>query len=302
MATTSNLNLPLIPDNAVNNVKRDMNALAEAVDTAVTEKVNEANSVAEAAQTTANAANLAAAAAQTKADQAFQLGNERKAEVVAALVAKGISASTSDSWDSLISKMTAIVKATGNATAAQVRAGATFSNESANGLIGTLAVRATAAQTVMPGTSDVVKAAGIYDGPITVKGDPNLLAQYIKRGIPLFNVFGTLEPKNMYSVYMGNGTGITPWPINLSFDPQIIYVITSTTDPTANPNRVYAFANVPPDYPFQGGVKWINSGYGFLKQQGTLINVPTNEPLPRNFDFTTNSYSGIYYCYLVALG
>ena len=91
-----------------------------------------------AAQTTANAANLAAAAAQTKADQAFQLGNERKAEVVAALVALGVSASTSDSWATLISKLTAIIKATGNATAADVLAGKTFSNASANGLIGTM--------------------------------------------------------------------------------------------------------------------------------------------------------------------
>ncbi|GIO36192.1 hypothetical protein J41TS12_10530 [Paenibacillus antibioticophila] len=85
----------------------------------------------------ANAANLAAATAQTRADQAFTAGNERKAEVVAALVALGVSASTSDSWDTLISKMSAIIKATGNATAADVLAGKTFSNANGNGLIGT---------------------------------------------------------------------------------------------------------------------------------------------------------------------
>lgn len=86
----------------------------------------------------ANAANLAAGAAQTKADQAFQLGNERKAEVVAALVALGVSASTSDSWATLISKLTAIIKATGNATAADVLAGKTFSNASGNNKTGSI--------------------------------------------------------------------------------------------------------------------------------------------------------------------
>lgn len=84
----------------------------------------------------ANAANLAAATAQAKADQAFTAGNERKQEVVDALIAKGVSASTSDSWDTLIGKMSAIIKATGNATAADVRSGKTFSNDIGNGLIG----------------------------------------------------------------------------------------------------------------------------------------------------------------------
>jgi hypothetical protein len=64
LATTSNLNLPLIPDNAVNNVKRDMNALAEAVDTSVTDKVSEVQAV-------ANAANTAANTAESKANNAI---------------------------------------------------------------------------------------------------------------------------------------------------------------------------------------------------------------------------------------
>lgn len=105
-----------------------------------------------------------------EAQAAKQAGNERKADVVAALVAKGISASTSESWDSLIAKMAAIIKATGNATAAQVRAGVTFSNATANGLTGTLPVRATGPQTITPGASDIIKDAGIYDGAITIKG------------------------------------------------------------------------------------------------------------------------------------
>lgn len=84
-------------------VKTAYDAAAAAQNTA-----NAANTAAAAAQATANAAKLAAAAAQTTANQAFQSGNERKAEVVAALVAKGIPASTSESWDSLIDKMDTI--------------------------------------------------------------------------------------------------------------------------------------------------------------------------------------------------
>lgn len=100
-------------------------------DVAASERaVGEVMSAAQAAQTTANAANMAAAAAQTRADSAFQLGNERKAEVVAALVAKGVSASTSESWNSLIAKMAGIIKATGNATAVQLLQGYTASNAS----------------------------------------------------------------------------------------------------------------------------------------------------------------------------
>ncbi|WP_044480431.1 tail fiber protein [Paenibacillus antibioticophila] len=146
-----------------------------------------------AAQTTANAANLAAGAAQTRADQAFQSGNERKSEVVAALVALGVSASTSDSWDTLISKMSAIIKATGNATAADVLAGKTFSNATGNGLQGTMPNRG-AGGTVTPGTTNQTKAAGYYNSAITVLGDADLAPGNIKSGVNIFGVVGTVEP------------------------------------------------------------------------------------------------------------
>ncbi|MEF2968369.1 phage tail protein [Paenibacillus sp. M1] len=159
---------------------------------------------------------------QEQLDEVFQAGNERKTEVVAALVAKGISASISESWDSLISKMSAIIKATGNATAAQVRAGATFSNASANGLTGSLPVRATAAQTITPGTSDKVLQAGIFDGAITIKGDANLVPGNIKDGAEIFGVAGnSIEGKRS-----ATGTAI---PYNseisvrsLSFSPSVV--------------------------------------------------------------------------------
>ncbi|WP_260986553.1 phage tail protein [Paenibacillus xylanexedens] len=52
----------------------------------------------------ANAANL-------KAEQAFQAGNERKQQAVDALIALGVSASTSDSWDTIFLKQKTIKNA-----------------------------------------------------------------------------------------------------------------------------------------------------------------------------------------------
>lgn len=154
----------------------------------------------------ANAANLAAGAAQTKADQAFTAGNERKAEVVAALVALGVSASTSDSWDTLISKMATVIKATGNATAADVLAGKTASN--ANGPItGTMPNRG-AGGTVTPGTTNQTKAAGYYSSAITVLGDADLAPGNIKSGVNIFGVVGTLKTFNKVTFnYSRTGSG-----------------------------------------------------------------------------------------------
>lgn len=152
--------------------------------------VKSAYDAATAAQNTANAANEAAA-------QAFQLGNERKAEVVAALVALGVSASTSESWDSLIGKMAAIIKATGNATAADLLAGKTASN--VNGPItGTMPNRG-AGGTVTPGTSNQTKDAGYYSSPITILGDGDLVPGNIRSGINVFGVAGTVVEEHVMS-------------------------------------------------------------------------------------------------------
>lgn len=78
------------------------------------------------------------AATEKAVGLAFQYGIERKNEVVATLNSIGVPASTSDSWDTLISKMATVVKATGNAKPSDVLAGKTFSNATEAGLVGTL--------------------------------------------------------------------------------------------------------------------------------------------------------------------
>lgn len=212
--------------NATNSTAEDKAATPKAVKSAYDEAM--------AAQTTANAANLAAAAAQTKADQAFQLGNERKAEVVAALVALGVSASTSESWDSLIGKMSAIIKATGNATAADVLAGKTFSNASGNNLTGSMPNRG-AGGTVTPGTANQTKDAGYYSSPITILGDADLVPGNIKSGVNLFGVLGTLEPKQYYYTRLPNLTQRSWQQFTVPFTPSILLAYV-TSEPDFNSN------------------------------------------------------------------
>jgi hypothetical protein len=83
-------------------------------------------------------------------------------------------------------------EATAAATAAQIRSGrVAFVNGSK--ITGTLAVQATGAQTVTPGTANVVKAAGIYDGAITIEGDADLTAGNLPKDVTIFGITGLLE-------------------------------------------------------------------------------------------------------------
>lgn len=154
--------------------------------------VGQVMSAAQAAQTTANAANTAATAAQTRADSAFQLGNERKAEVVAALVAKGILASTSESWDSLIAKMAGIIKATGNAIAADLLASKTASNAS-GAFTGTMPNRGAQNATLTQQGQQYTIPMGYHNGTGKVTADIfNLLPENILQGMNIGGVVGTL--------------------------------------------------------------------------------------------------------------
>lgn len=147
--------------------------LTNAIDS-ISEKLAPTAKAVKTAYDRGSAGVTAAAAAQTRADSAFteataakQLGVEQKNNVVAALNSIGIAASTSETWAQLISKITAVIRATGNATAAQVLSGATFSSASANGLTGTMPNRG-AGPVVSPGATQQSLAAGYYSSPITI--------------------------------------------------------------------------------------------------------------------------------------
>ena len=78
------------------------------------------------------------------------------------------------------------------ASEADVRRGKVFVDRNGNPITGNMAEKASA--TYNPGTFDQTIAANQYlTGVQTIKGDPNLLAQYIKKGVTIFGVAGTWE-------------------------------------------------------------------------------------------------------------
>lgn len=140
------------------------------------------------------------AATEKAVGMAFQAGVERKAEVVAALNSIGVSASTSESWGTLIAKMSGVVKATGNATAAQVLAEATFSNSSANGLTGTMANRGAVSQNITTQNGSYTIPAGYHNGLGIIKAVfANLIEANIRSGVNIGGVVGTLNEGPMYA-------------------------------------------------------------------------------------------------------
>ncbi|RAR39686.1 hypothetical protein DP091_29765 [Paenibacillus sp. MDMC362] len=147
------------------------------------------------------------AATEKAVGQAFQAGNERKAEVVAALVAIGVQASTSETWAQLIPKIAAVIRATGDATVSDVIAGKAFSNATANGLTGNIPDRG-AGGIVTPGATDQTKAAGRYTTAITIKGVP-VPADKVLTGTTIAGTAGTMANRGAGGLIIPGTTNIT---------------------------------------------------------------------------------------------
>lgn len=63
------------------------------------------------------------------------------------------------------------------------------------------------AQTITPGTSNKTIASGRYlTGTQTIKGDANLVAANIKKGVSIFGVAGTNEGEDIVQKVMNEGT------------------------------------------------------------------------------------------------
>ena len=88
---------------------------------------------------------------------------------------------------------TAVV-ATGDATAAQVLTGTTFSNASGAGLSGSMAN--VGQQDITPGASAQTITQGYHDGTGTVAGDPDLVTGNIRSGVTIFGVSGATNVVN----------------------------------------------------------------------------------------------------------
>ncbi|WP_339197887.1 phage tail protein [Paenibacillus sp. FSL P4-0176] len=183
-----------------------------------------------------------------EATAAKQLGVEQKANVVAALNSIGVTASTTETWEQLIAKIAAVIRATGTATVAQVLSGSTFSNVTGNNRTGTMANNG-AGGTVTPGTTNQTKAAGYYSSAITISGSANLLAANIKNGVNIFGVVGTLSEGIRYATGVSgipnsavpftklDGTTQNKYYLQISgiaFKPRIIVITAESTVPINN--------------------------------------------------------------------
>jgi len=180
----------------------------------------------------------AAATAQSRADSAFneataakQLGVEQKANVVAALNSIGVPASTSESWAQLIPKISAIIRATGNATAADLLAGKSASN--ASGPFNGSMPNRSAENHHMPGLASTVWAGdrffiqpphGYYNGSSWVTAAvPGLTAANLRAGVDVAGLIGTLVEGKRFAtgqfIIPTSGLGVVN---NLAFRPRTI--------------------------------------------------------------------------------
>lgn len=125
----------------------------------------------------------------------------------------------------------------GDAQPGDVRAGKTFTNALGNDKVGQLTAWDTEPQTITPGTTDIIKPAGIYDGNITIQGAADLVPANIVEGKSIFGVVGTNNGKRSASgtvtssvnssSFSEDGTNITTPYVTvtgLAFTPRMILV------------------------------------------------------------------------------
>lgn len=109
--------------------------------------------------------------------------------------------------------------AEGDAVAANVLAGKTFSNDADTGLTGAMVNNG--AVTITPGTSNQFITEGYHDGTGYVKGDLDLVAENIKKDVNIFNIIGTFDAKRWAKGTKAAGSGDVAVS-GLTFQPNII--------------------------------------------------------------------------------
>lgn len=146
------------------------------------------------------ATEKAVKAAYDEALAGKQLGVEQKANVVAALNSIGVVASTSETWSQLVAKMAGVIRATGNATAADLLSGRTASNASGP-ITGTMPNRGAVSQTITTQNGSYTVPAGYHNGSGVIRAAfANLIASNIRAGVNVGGVVGNLQAINYGTV------------------------------------------------------------------------------------------------------
>lgn len=256
-----------------------------------------------------------------------------KTAIASAITSMGQEASGGDSYDTLANKIRAI-STDANAAVGDVLTGKTFYQGGAK-RTGTMPNRG--AVIITPGTANQAIAAGYHNGSGYVKGDANLVAGNIKKGVSIFGVSGSVKPgwvlfaaSGLYNNYnwgsfvagYANGTPssqrISNNAISLSTGSSCGDVAMVTNDPIDLTGIDYVCAVIHPD------------SYG---AQSTYLIADTNKVAPystyvarvsgasdagsliQGLVLNVSSLSGLYYirlhlaatshyiyCYLVSLG
>ena len=131
-----------------------------------------------------------------------------KAAIKSAIIGKGQTVADSDPFSAYPAKIQAIETGiqlptlTNPGTAADLLAGKELIDQDGNPLTGSMP--SLTAQTITPGVSDQVIAAGRYlAGAVTVSGDSNLIASNIKSGVNIFGVNGNYSGQYKFSYFSG---------------------------------------------------------------------------------------------------
>ena len=151
-----------------------------------------------------------------------------KAAIKSAIIGKGQTVADSDPFSAYPAKIQAIETGiqlptlTNPGTAADMLAGKELIDQDGNPLTGTMP--SLTAQTITPGVSDQVIAAGRYlAGAVTVSGDSNLVASNIKSGVSIFGVNGTFT--GQYKVlYFSDKLSYSSTEMRISVDSDVWYV------------------------------------------------------------------------------
>ncbi|AFK87410.1 MULTISPECIES: hypothetical protein [Thermoanaerobacterium] len=205
-----------------------------------------------------------------------------KSKIATAITAMGQSATSTDTFDTLSSKIRAI-SIDANAGVGDVLSGKTFYS---GGSKQTGAMPNNGAVIITPSTQNQAIPAGYHNGSGYVKGDANLVAANIKHGITVFGVTGSFSPPydQVYTV----STTTTAYPLGsqipLPFVPKLLVVF--PTDAGYRPaiyDAIYGFSMTST---YMGGsgssTMWLNLYYTAGNLYFTLS--------AQNFSFTKFNY------------